>query len=197
MLCFLCWLVPLLLVLYVVADVNYFLRIGFVILWGRLFQKKAKVTDGTTIYGFCTTQDVDIFWRHMNNARYVRDLDFARFHFYDRTGIYEEIMKRKGHALQGATTVRYRRTIPIFTPYKITTNVVHWDDKAIYLEQQFITVGDGFVRAIILSKQNILDIDVLDMMKKLTGREPGKEPQELTLWLQGVEVASAKLRKKD
>lgn len=74
---------------------------------------------------------------------------------------------------------------------------MHWDDKAIYLEQQFITVGDGFVRAIILSKQNILDIDVLDMMKKLTGREPGKAPEELTLWLQGVEVASARLRKKD
>lgn len=66
---------------------------------------------------------MDIFWRHMNNARYVRDLDFARFHFYDRSGIYEEIMKRKGHALQGATTVRYRRTIPIFTAYKITTKV--------------------------------------------------------------------------
>ncbi|KAK3912520.1 Protein THEM6 [Frankliniella fusca] len=197
MLCFLCWLVPLLLLLYVVADVNYFLRIGFVILWGRLFHKKVKATEGSTIYGFCTTQDVDIFWRHMNNARYVRDLDFARFHFYDRSGIYEEIMKRKGHALQGATTVRYRRTIPIFTAYKITTKVIHWDDKAIYIEQQFITVGDGFVRAIILSKQNILDIDVLDMMKKLTGCEPGEAPEELTLWLQGVEVASAKLRKKD
>lgn len=51
MLCFLCWLTPLLLLLYVVADVNYFLRIGFVILWGRLFQKKVKVTDGSTVYG--------------------------------------------------------------------------------------------------------------------------------------------------
>lgn len=75
--------------------------------------------------------------------------------------------------------------------------MIHWDEKAIYLEQQFVTVADGFVRAIILSKQNILDIDVMDMMKKLSGRDPGPAPEELTLWLQGVEVASAKLRKKD
>lgn len=59
----------------------------------------------------------------MNNARYVRELDFARFHFYDRTGIYEEIKKNKGHALQTASNIRYRRTIPWFNTYKITTKV--------------------------------------------------------------------------
>lgn len=73
--------------------------------------------------GFCTTNDVDIFLRHMNNARYIRELDFARFHFYDRTGIYENIMAAKGHALQGASSIRYRRTIPIFTAYKVETRV--------------------------------------------------------------------------
>lgn len=59
----------------------------------------------------------------MNNARYVRELDFARFHFYDRTGIYEEFVKVNGHVLQTASSIRYRRTIPIFNPYKITTKV--------------------------------------------------------------------------
>ncbi|KAI8428945.1 hypothetical protein MSG28_007557 [Choristoneura fumiferana] len=73
--------------------------------------------------GFCTTQDVDIFLRHMNNARYVRELDFARFHFYDRTGIYANITAAKGHALQGASSIRYRRTIPIFSAYKVETRM--------------------------------------------------------------------------
>lgn len=73
--------------------------------------------------GFCTTQDVDIFLRHMNNARYVRELDFARFHFYDRTGIYQNIKAVDGHVLQGASSIRYRRTIPIFSAYKVETKV--------------------------------------------------------------------------
>lgn len=59
----------------------------------------------------------------MNNARFSRDLDFARFRFYERSGIYDVIMKHKGHALQGASSIRYRRPIPIFTMYKITTKV--------------------------------------------------------------------------
>lgn len=66
---------------------------------------------------------MDIFFKHMNNARYVRELDFARFHFYERTGIYDEIKKNKGHVLQTASNIRYRRTIPIFTTYKLTTKV--------------------------------------------------------------------------
>jgi acyl-CoA thioesterase FadM len=73
--------------------------------------------------GICTTQDVDFLFRHMNNARYIRELDFARFLFYDLSGLYHQITKMKGIALQGASTIRYRRTIPIFSIYKIDTKV--------------------------------------------------------------------------
>lgn len=73
--------------------------------------------------GVCTTQDVDLFFKHMNNARYLRELDFARFHYYDRSGIYSAIVEKGGGAVQGASLIRYRRAIPIFTLYKVTTKV--------------------------------------------------------------------------
>ncbi|KAH8289261.1 hypothetical protein KR054_002467 [Drosophila jambulina] len=189
------WLVVLL-ILYVIWDVNYFIRCVFTVFAGRLFQSKRKVTDTTSIYGLCTSQDVDIFIRHMNNARYVRELDFARFHFYALTGLYEKIRARRGGAVQGASSVRYRRTIPIFHPYKITTRLVWWDEKAIYLEQQFITLADGFVRAVAMSKQNITNCDVLEVLKSYpeTAKRPEK-PEELKLWLDAIEVSSQKLRK--
>lgn len=59
----------------------------------------------------------------MNNARYIRELDFARFHYYGLTGLYEEVRRNKGGAVQGASSVRYRKTIPIFSAYKIETKV--------------------------------------------------------------------------
>lgn len=91
--------------------------------------------------GLCTTQDVDIFIRHMNNARYLRELDFARFHYYGLTGLYEEVKKHRGGAVQGATSVRYRRTIPIFSAYRIETKVCF-----IFIELlQFWCVFFGFV----------------------------------------------------
>ncbi|XP_065336505.1 protein THEM6 [Cloeon dipterum] len=178
--------------LFIFLDANYFIRIAFTILFGRVFQTKKKPTDQTAIYGFCTTQDVDIFVRHMNNARYVREMDFARFHFYDRTGLYESIVENKGNALQGACNIRYRRTIPIFTPYKVVTKLAGWDEKSIYLEQHFVTLSDGFIRAVALSKQNIVGVNVNQMLKDYPKPQ---QTLDLTQWLQSIETSSERLRK--
>ncbi|XP_013177699.1 PREDICTED: protein THEM6-like [Papilio xuthus] len=193
-----CAILVLVALAYILWDVNYFLRIAFTILTGRLFQKKCGINDTTTIYGFCTTQDVDIFLKHMNNARYVRELDFARFHFYDRTGIYDNIKAANGHALQGASSIRYRRTIPIFSFYKVETKLVYWEDKTLFIEQKFITTNDGFVRAIVLSRQNLLDVDAERLFKGIPGADSKPEcPEEIRHWLQSIEISSARLRKKD
>lgn len=132
----------------------------------------------------------------MNNARYLRELDFARFHFYALTDLYKKIRQRGGGAVQGASSIRYRRTIPIFHPYKIVTKLVWWDEKAIYLEQKFITLTDGFVRAIALSKQCITSCNVVDILKEYNAERPPM-PEELDLWLQSIESSSQKLRKSD
>ncbi|CAH0728770.1 unnamed protein product, partial [Brenthis ino] len=193
-----CVIATIIALLYIFWDVNYFLRVAFTIGIGRLFQKKSGIKDPTTIYGFCTTQDVDIFLRHMNNARYVRELDFARFHFYDRTGIYQNIKAVDGHVLQGASSIRYRRTIPIFSAYKVETKLVYWEDKTLYIEQKFITLNDGFVRAVILSRQNLINADASALLSNIPGAETKPEcPEEITHWLQSIEISSARLRKKD
>lgn len=73
----------------------------------------------------CTTNDVDIYFKHMNNARYVRELDFARLQFCERTGLYRAILNVHGSLLQSTAYIRYRRSIMLFTPYKVTTKVIH------------------------------------------------------------------------
>ena len=66
---------------------------------------------------------MDLVFKHMNNARYLRELDFARFHYYDRSGLFSELSTRGGGMVQGACSTRYRKPLSIFTPYKITTQV--------------------------------------------------------------------------
>ena len=184
-----------LLFLYIVWDLNYFIRCIFTLGYAQFFQKKRKVFEKTSVYSICTSQDVDIFIRHMNNARYMRELDFARFHFYSLTGIYGKIKSHGGGAVQGASNIRYRRTIPIFNPYKITTQLVWWDEKAIYIEQQFVTL-DGFVRAVAISKQSITKVNVCELMKEFEGGNSRPEqPEELKVWLEAIELSSKKLRK--
>ncbi|XP_072745670.1 protein THEM6 [Anoplolepis gracilipes] len=187
-------------ILYILFDVNYFVRIIATVLWGRVFEKKKKLLDTTTIYGICFTQDIDLVFKHMNNARYLRELDFARFHFYDKCGIYAAILKRRGGAVQGASTIRYRRAIPIFMPYKITTKIIYWEDKHFYLEQQFVSLTDNFIRAVVLSRQTVtgLKVPVTDIIAEVEPETRRPEPtKELQLWLESMEESSKNLRKEE
>ncbi|XP_034171368.1 protein THEM6 [Osmia lignaria lignaria] len=193
-------LLTFLLVLYILFDVNYFVRMAFTLITGRLFEKRKKIFDATTIYGICTTQDVDLLFKHMNNARYLRELDFARFHYYDRSGIYSAIVKKGGGAVQGASSTRYRRAIPIFTPFKVVTKLIYWEDRHFYLEHQFISLTDNFVRAVILSKQTITgsNISVSEIIAEVEPNARVPElPKDLQLWMSSMDESSQKYRKRD
>ncbi|XP_030569736.1 protein THEM6-like [Drosophila novamexicana] len=184
----------LLLILYIFLDVNYFIRCAFTVVTLRLFQGKHSVLDTTTIYGICTPQDVDIFLRHMNNARFLRELNFASVHYYMLTNMYDMVRERGGTIVQGATSLRYRRFISIFQPYKIQTKLIWWDERAIYLEQQFVTLTDGFVNAIALSKHRFTECNVFELLEafpEVTFRPD--LPKELMHWLESIEESSQKL----
>jgi acyl-CoA thioesterase FadM len=82
------------------------------------------VTSGfCVIAGVCITTDVDTLLYHMNNARYLRELDFARVDFYERSGLYKRIRQKGGAVVQGACTIRYRRFVRPFSVFKITSKV--------------------------------------------------------------------------
>lgn len=73
--------------------------------------------------GLCTTTDVDTLLYHMNNARYLRELDFARADFYERTDLYREICSQGRGVVQGAATIRYRRYLKPFSIYMVKSKV--------------------------------------------------------------------------
>ena len=75
------------------------------------------------VAGICLSNDVDTLLYHMNNARYLRELDFARVDFYERSGLYRAIKAKGGAVVQGACTVRYRRFIRPFSVFKIHSKV--------------------------------------------------------------------------
>lgn len=60
----------------------------------------------------------------MNNARYLRELDFARADFYKRTGLFIKIKSKGGAVVQGAATIRYRKFIRPFTIFQVKSKVI-------------------------------------------------------------------------
>lgn len=75
------------------------------------------------VVGICMFQDCDIWFRNSRVARLIREIDFARYHYYHRTGIYQRSRKLKIRSLQGCTFTICKESVPLFTIYKIITKV--------------------------------------------------------------------------
>ncbi|KAH0535793.1 hypothetical protein KQX54_019262 [Cotesia glomerata] len=146
----------------------------------------------------------------MNNSRYLRELDFARADFYERTSLYREICSQGKGVVQGAATIRYRRFLKPLSLFKIKSKIIYWDDKSIFMEHKFITPHDDFVRAIAVCRQRLLDCSaeavmstLLDRGVKQNGSVEGGVPQthvrpemplEVAKWLESNDISSAILR---
>ena len=80
--------------------------------------------------------DIDINF-HMNNARYLSVMDYARMHLLARNRMLEHILRSRWQPLVGAAWVTYRRSLPLFSAYSLASRLVCWDDRWFYIEQTF------------------------------------------------------------
>ena len=81
-------------------------------------------------------QDIDLNL-HMNNGRYLSVMDYARTHMLARIGLLTPIVRHRWQALVGAVWMTYRRSLPLFSAFEITSRLVCWDDRWFYIEQTF------------------------------------------------------------
>ncbi|KAG8230463.1 hypothetical protein J437_LFUL009952 [Ladona fulva] len=165
-----------LLFLHSAFELHYFLRMFLCVFVARC-KRRVGILSPTSVYGMCITTDIDTLLYHMNNARYLRELDFARVDFYERSGLYRKIREKGGAVVQGAATIRYRRFLRPFTLFRITSKIVYWDEKSVFMEHRFITPKDGFVRAIAICRQRVIKANAEDVMRELilAGEDTGKK----------------------
>ncbi|XP_073951997.1 protein THEM6-like [Choristoneura fumiferana] len=193
------WLLFLVIILLmIVCDANYFVRTYFTVLSSRLCNDKKTIDDVTTIYGICTLQDCDLSFCHMRLARLVRDLDFARYEFYVRTGIYQRSQQLRIKSLQGCTLTITSEPVPLLAVYKIDTKLVYWDDRSLFFEHQVITLSDGKVRSFLVSRQHAIGErgDSTDaLLRYLPGPDTRPQcPEYIECWMKSMQISSNKLR---
>ena len=71
--------------------------------------------------------DIDINL-HMNNARYLNIMDYARTHLLARTRLLEHIIHSRWQPLVGAVWITYRRSLPLFSGFQLTSRLACWDE---------------------------------------------------------------------
>lgn len=223
-----CWMYAGIAGLYIMFDVAYYLRgVATAITWtvySRLASStainahilRANLVSPCRTWGLCWFSDLDLMF-HMNNARYLRECDFARYKFLISCGL-GPALRRTGYTMVlGASTIRYRRSIGLFDRFTIATKVLSWDDKSLYIEHTFHRSKDDFVCAIVMVKQSIVNgsIDCLfkAALTPLSGWSKQQQqvddevvakdikevldspafPEELSKWIECNNISSQKL----
>ncbi len=80
--------------------------------------------------------DIDINL-HLNNARYLNMMDYARTHMLARTGLLSHILRSRYKPMVGAVWITYRRSLPVFSAFWLGSRLVCWDERWFYVEQTF------------------------------------------------------------
>ena len=104
--------------------------------------------------------DIDVNF-HMNNARYLSVMDYARMHLLARTRLLERILRSRWQPLVGAAWVTYRRSLPLFSTYTLASRMVCWDEKWFYIEQTFSQrdglAAVGWIKGVLRDASGIVD----------------------------------------
>lgn len=132
---------------------NLYLRLLYMFA-ASFFKKKIHAMEETGL-SFCVwPNDLDLNG-HMNNGRYLSIMDIGRMDWVLRLGIAGYVIRNKYIPVLSASAMRYRLPLLPFQKYDLTTRIICWDEKWVFMEHRFIIRGgkkDGAVAAIGLVK---------------------------------------------
>eukprot|EP00071_Canis_lupus_P056691 XP_851251.1 protein THEM6 [Canis lupus familiaris] len=91
---------------------------------------------------------------------------------------------------------RQRCDPPQARPFEVRTRLLVWDARAFYLEARFVSLRDGFVCALLRSRQHVLGTSPERVVRHLCKRrvEPPELPEDLRHWIAYNETSSQLLR---
>lgn len=148
-------------------DTWFLIRFGFPYLY--FTSRKETLTDvfRTHVYNSIVLPvDLD-FLGHMNNARYLREAEFARCHFWAPYKIRYVLHALKGYMVMTASCCRYRRALNVFERFDIHTRILGWDDRVLYMEQLFMRPSSAFIVAVVRSQFRVTGTTPATLMERI------------------------------
>lgn len=115
-------------------------------------------------------QDIDGYGE-LNNGRFLTMMDIGRIEFGERTRLNTVLKEKKWGIMVGATNIRYRRRLTLFTRFELHTQLLGFDDRWFYFHQFTSTEkhpihSSAIVRTAPFSKNGLIPIpQLLDAMK--------------------------------
>lgn len=155
------------------------------LLWLLLTQSRRS---RCSLLGPCETSlrvypnDLDIFG-HVNNGVYLTMMDLGRTDMMLRSGIFKKIRKAGWYPVVASETIRFRRSLKLGQRFSIHTTVAGWDEKSVFLLQQFVRSGEVVAEAAVNARflaRTGGSVSIADLMSVL---EYGDDVPVLPEWI--------------
>jgi acyl-CoA thioesterase FadM len=100
------------------------------------FRPKLEVDGKSKVTFRAWPSDVDLFLE-LNNARYLNFMELGRWDLSRRTGFLATMKSNNWGVAVGGASIRYRRRIPVFCSFTVTSSVLCHDGRWFYFLQEF------------------------------------------------------------
>jgi acyl-CoA thioesterase FadM len=152
------------------AHFNSFVRIPFLTLRQTVVPLPAIDTfEADVLRMRVWPNDID-FNLHLNNARHLSLMDYGRFHLLARGGLLTPILKARWMPVVGDIWMTYRRSLPLWAPFELSSRLTSWDERWFYMEQTFTgekgLVAVGWVKAALRTKAGAVNPQLLMEMHR-------------------------------
>lgn len=138
--------------------------------------------------------DLDIYL-HVNNGVYLQMMDVARSNLIADLGGFPLLKAQGWYPVVAASTVKYRRSLRLGERFVVTSRVLGWDERVVYLEQVFTRAGElcarGLVAGRFLERGSGTRIPAPDVIALLGGAPVTSPPlpEDVAGWARALDVA--------
>ncbi len=153
---------------------NLIFRLIWMIITARLGSRRDIMGESHMTF-WCLPTDLDMNM-HMTNSRYHSFMDLSRIDFMIRNGAWGRVRAAGLYPVLSFSSIRFRRPIRPFQKFAVTSRVVSWDERWIYLEHKVLAGGDTaaitILKCTFLSKEGRIPTDELLGIMGYTGPKP-------------------------
>jgi YbgC/YbaW family acyl-CoA thioester hydrolase len=138
--------------------------------------------------------DLDLYM-HVNNGVYLQMMDVARANYIADLDGYRRMGDRRWYPVVAASTVKYKRSLRLWDRFTITTRLLGWDPRVVYLEQVFDKDGERYATAWVAARflgpggARVPAPDVVSLMGGDALAHRPELPADVAAWARSVDVA--------
>ena len=174
---------------------NLWFRLIRIVLCG-FFAKRVAWDDQTRVTFRVWPLDLDINL-HMTNSRYLALMDLGRVNLIFQSGLWRIVWRDKLAPVLASSMVRFRRPVKPFARITVTTQVLGYDEKWMFIEHRILcgeeVMSHAVVRNLFIGKSGPVTPQALAQDMGYLGPSP-QLPDWIATW-QAAEQAAAQMGK--